>query len=92
MGSFNVSPKHEMKLAHFHCMQGCRELEDHDLFPEDQDQLGDLDLKKVIRSLKVILIFDLGKIALIFWNLEIIMNLGQTSIHSVSKESWVEFS
>ena len=39
-------------------------MEDHDLFPEDQDQLGDLDLKKVIRSLKVILIFDLGKIAL----------------------------
>ena len=27
-----------------------RALEDHDLFPKDQDQLGDLDLDKLIRS------------------------------------------
>ena len=31
--------------------QQVRALEDHDLVPEDQDQLGDLDLDKVIRSL-----------------------------------------
>ena len=44
-------------------LAGGRKLEDHELFPEDQDQIGDLDLKKVD---KVILIFDLDITLLIF--------------------------